>query len=135
MINPISTWHLLQNDQEQAAHDVSSLIKTNKTTQSSENYWFPTPKNPGNPDEQNPIQKRVLREIQALQDSETLDPTANAESRSKLLANFNWKFSILTASEIESIDDLLVEFHDFNARHRLDKEMTDDFNVKINAKG
>ena len=27
---PVSTWHLLQNDQEQAVHNVSSLIKTNK---------------------------------------------------------------------------------------------------------
>ena len=101
----------------------------------SENYWFPTPKNPGNPDEHIPIQIRVLREIQALQDFETLEPTTNAESRNKLLANFNWKYSILTASEIESIDDLLVEFRDFNARHRLDKEMIDDFDVKINNKG
>ena len=29
-VDPASTWHLLQNDQEQAAHYVSSLIKTNK---------------------------------------------------------------------------------------------------------
>ena len=61
-IDPASTWHLLQNDQEQAAHYVSSLIKTNKNPQSSENYWFPTPENPGNPEEHTPIQKRILRE-------------------------------------------------------------------------
>ena len=29
-VDPASTWHLLQNDQEQAAHYVSSPIKTNK---------------------------------------------------------------------------------------------------------
>ena len=34
---PVSTWHLLQKDQEQAAHFVSSLIKTNKIPQNSEN--------------------------------------------------------------------------------------------------
>ena len=32
-VDPASTWHLLQNDQEQAAHCVSSLIKTNKNPQ------------------------------------------------------------------------------------------------------
>ena len=49
------TWHPLQNDQEQAAHYVSSLIKTSKNPQKTENYWFPTPENPGNPEEHTPI--------------------------------------------------------------------------------
>ena len=36
LVNPVSTWHLLQNDQNQtAAHYVSSLIKTNKNPQNS----------------------------------------------------------------------------------------------------
>ena len=29
-MDPVSTWNLLQNDQEQAAHNVSSLTKTKK---------------------------------------------------------------------------------------------------------
>ena len=37
-VNPVSTWPLLLNDQEQADHYVSSLIKTNKNPQISENY-------------------------------------------------------------------------------------------------
>ena len=61
-VDPASTWHLLQNDQEQAAHYVSSLIKTNKNPQNSENYWLPTPENHGNPEEHTPIQKQILRE-------------------------------------------------------------------------
>ena len=35
-VDPASTWHLLQNDQEQAAHYVSSLTKTNRNPQNSE---------------------------------------------------------------------------------------------------
>ena len=54
-VDPASTCHLLQNDQEQAAHYVSSPIKTNKNPQYSENYWFPTLENPGNPEEHTPI--------------------------------------------------------------------------------
>ena len=74
-VDPASTWHLLQNDQEQAAQYVSSFIKTNKNSQNSENCSFPTPENPGNLDEHTLIQKRIIRELQALQDLETLDPT------------------------------------------------------------
>ena len=36
-VDPTSTWHLLQNDQEQAAHQARNLIKTNKNPHNSEN--------------------------------------------------------------------------------------------------
>ena len=133
-VDPASTWHLLQSDQEQAAHYVSSLIKTNRNPQNSENYWFPTPENPGNPEEHTPIQKRILRELQTLQDLETLDPTTDAESRAKFLENFDWKDSTLTPEEKEKIEDLLVEFHDIFARHRFDIGMNEDFKVKLTPK-
>ena len=133
-VDPASTWHLLQNDQEQAAHYVSSLIKTNRNSQNSENYWFPTPENPGNPDERTPIQKRILRELQALQDLETLDPTKDEESRAKLLENFDWKDPTLTPEEKEKIEELLVEFHDIFARHRFDIGMNEEFKVKLTPK-
>ena len=133
-IDPASTWHLLQNDQEQAAHYISSLIKTNRNPQNSENYWFPTPENPGNPEEHTPIQKRILRELQALQDLETLHPTTDAESRAKFLENFDWKDSTLTPEEKEKIEELLVEFHDIFARHRFDIGMNEEFKVKLTPK-
>ena len=79
------TWHLLQNDQEQAEHNVSSLTKTNKIF--TDNYWLPIPENPGNPEEHTPIQKRILRALQALHDLETLDAKKNEESRTKILEN------------------------------------------------
>ena len=133
-VDPASTWHLLQNDQEQAAHYVGSLLKTNRNLQNSENYWFPTPENPGNPEEHTPIQKRILRVLQALQDLETLDPTTDAESRAKVLENFDWKVSTLTPEEKEKIEELLVEFHDIFARHRFDIGMNEEFKVKLTPK-
>ena len=133
-VDPASTWHLLQNDQEQAAHYVSSLIKTNRNPQNSEKYWFPTPENPGNPEEHTPIQKRILQELQALQVLETLDPTKDDESRAKFLENFDWKDSTLTPEEKEKIEELLVEFHDIFARHRFDIGMNEEFNVKLTPK-
>ena len=133
-VDPASTWHLLQNDQEQAAHYVSSLIKTNRNPQNSETYWFPTPENPGNSEEHTPIQKRILRELQALQDLETLDPTKDEESRAKFLENFDWKDSTLTPEEKDKIEELLVEFHDIFARHRFDIGMNEEFKVKLTPK-
>ena len=59
-VDPASTWHFLQNDQEQAAHYVSSLVKTYKNPQNSEIVWFPTPENAGTPAEHTPIKKRIL---------------------------------------------------------------------------
>ena len=129
-----STWHFLQYDQEQAAHYVSSLIKTNKNPQNSENIWFPTPENPGNPAEQTPIQNRILRELQALQNLETLDTTKDEESRAKFLEKFDWKDSSLSADEKAKIEELLVEFHDIFARHRLDIGMNEEFKVKLTPK-
>ena len=134
LVDPASTWHLLQNDQEQAAHNVSSLIKTNKNPQNSEHYWFPSPENPGNPEEHTPIQKRILRELQALQDLETLDPTKDEESRAKFLDNFDWKDPTLTSEEKKKIEKLLVEFHDIVARHRFDMGMNEEFKVKLTPK-
>ena len=130
-VDPISTWHLLQNDQKQAVHYVSSLIKTNKSPHNSENYWFPTPENPGNPDEHTPIQKRILRELQALQDLETPDSTKDEESRTKFLEIFDWKDSTLAPDEKEKIEELLVELHDIFARHRFDICMNEELKVKL----
>ena len=132
-IDQASIWHFLQQDQEQAAHYVSSLIKANKNPQNQENYWFPTPENPGNPEEHTPIQKRILRELQAFQDLETLDPTKDPESRAKFLENFDWKDSILTPEDKEKIEDLLVEFQDIFAQHRFDIGMNEELEVKLTS--
>ena len=133
-IDPASTWHLLQQDQEQATHYVSSLIKANKNRQNQERYWFPTPENPGNAEEHTPIQKRISRELQALQYLGALDSTKNAETRAKFLENFDWKDSTLTPEDKEKIEDLLVEFHDIFARQRLDIGMNEEFKVKFTPK-
>ena len=133
-IDPASTWHFLQQDQEQAADYVSSPIRANENPQNQENYWFPTPENPGNSEEHTPIQKRILGELQALQDLVTLDPTKDLESRTKFLVNFNWKDSTLISEDKEEIEDLLVEFHDIFARHRFDRGMNEEFKVKLTPK-
>ena len=46
-IDQVSTWHLLNENEEVAVHYISSLLKANKNNDQYEQYWFPTPENPG----------------------------------------------------------------------------------------
>ena len=73
---------------------------------------------------------RILRELRALQELETLDPTKDEESREKFLGNFDWKDSTLKLDEKALIEELFVEFHDIFARHRFDIGMNEEFKVK-----
>ena len=46
-IDPLSTWHHLNENEEDAVHYISSLLKANRNNDQYEQYWFPTPENPG----------------------------------------------------------------------------------------
>ena len=133
-IDPVTTWHLLQDNPENAAYYASSLIISPKTDDSSEHYWFPTPEDPGDPQTHTPIQQRILKELQNLQELEKLNPQDDIESRKQFLANFDWADSTLNPTEIAQIEELLVEFHDIFARHRFDIGMNEDFNIKLTPK-
>ena len=133
-IDPVTTWHLLQANPENAAHYASSLIKSTKPEDFKENYWFPTPEDPGDPQHHTPIQKRILSELVNLQELEKLNPQDDTESRRQFLSNFDWTDSILQPAEIARIEDLLVEFHDIFARHRFHIGMNEDFKVKLTPK-
>ena len=133
-IDPVTTWHLLQDDPENAAIYVSSLIKSSKPENSSDNYWFPTPEDPGDPQQHTPIQKRILEELLNLQELEKLNPQDDPESRRRFLTNFDWTDSMLQPHEITNIEDLLVEFHDIFARHRFEIGKNEEFMVKLTPK-
>ena len=45
-IDPVSTWHLLNENEDDAIHYISSLLKGNRNNDQHEQYWFPTPENP-----------------------------------------------------------------------------------------
>ena len=68
-IDPVSTWHLLNENEEDAVHYISILLKDNRNNDQYEQYWFPTPENPGDEASHTPIQKRILRELRNLQKS------------------------------------------------------------------
>ena len=127
----MTIWHLLRDNPENAADYASSLIKTPKTDEDSENYWFPTPEEHGDPQTHTPIQQKFLRELRNLQELEKLNPQDDLESSKQFFANFDWADSTLNPTEIAQIEELLVEFHDNFARHRFVIGMNEEFKVKL----
>ena len=133
-IEPVTTWHLLQDNLQNAAFYVSSLIKSPKPKHFHVKNWFLTPEDPGDPQQHTPIQKRILTALQNLQELEKLNPQDDPESRRQFLTNFDWTDSMLQPDEIARIEDLFVEFHDIFARHRFVIGMNEEFKVKLTPK-
>ena len=62
-----------QGDPDLTAY-LNELLRTNKPDQQNDTFWFPTPKNPGKPEDHTPIQTRILKELTDLKDKEKLNP-------------------------------------------------------------
>ena len=133
-IDPVSTWHLLHENEEDAIYFISSLLKANRNKDQYEQYWFPTSANPGDEASLTPIQQRILRELRDLQEAEKLNPQDDIESLQKFLSNFDWKDSKLQQHEIKQIEALLLEFHDIVSRHRFYIGVNEKFTVKLTPK-
>ena len=133
-IDPVSTWHLLNENEEDAIYYVSSLLKANSNNNQYEQYWFPTPDNPGDQQSHTSIHRRFLQELRNPQFAEQLNPQDNEASRDQILSNFDWKDSLLQQHEIKRIESILVEYHDIFARHRFDIGINEEFTVKLAPK-
>ena len=69
-----------------------------------------------------------------LKDKEKLNPQESTESRKKFLKRFDWTETLLTETEKQAIEDILVEYHDIFARHRMDIGMNTQLKVKLTPK-
>ena len=81
---------LTEDDSEQALAYVNELLKTTEKPKTSQQFWFPTPdtENPGDPSSHTPVQKRILREIEELEEIQKLNATTCQEDRQKFLEYF-----------------------------------------------
>ena len=113
---------------------LTELLGTNKPDQQNNTFWFPTTKNPGNTEDHTPIQTRILAELRELQRREKLNPKDNIESRTELLKRFDWTDTLLTDTEKQAVEDILVEYHDIFARHRMDIGTNTEFKVQLTLK-
>ena len=93
-----------------------------------------TTENPGNTEEHTPIQTRILKELRELQEKEKLNPKDDVESRMKIIKRFDWSDTLLNATEKQAVEDILVEYHDIFARHRMDIGMNTEFKVRLTPK-
>ena len=130
-VNPTPVRHLLNNNHDDAIHYINSLLKTSRTDEVNETYWFPTPKNPGNEKEQTPIQARIFNELRELEQLEKLNPLKKTESRNQFPSNFDWTNSTLQPNAKQAVENLLVEFYDIFARHRFDIGIKTEFKVQL----
>ena len=110
---------------------LKELLRTNKPEQQDNTFWFPTPENPGKPEDHTPIQTRIPNELNELKDKEKLNPQESTESRNKILKRIDWTDNLLTEMEKQATEDILVDYHDIFARHRMDIGMNTEFKVKL----
>ena len=89
---------------------------------------------PENPEDQNPIQTRNLKELTELKHKETLNPQDSTESRNKFLKRFDWNDTLLTETEKQAIEDILVNYLDIFARPRTFIGTNTEINVKLTPK-
>ena len=126
-VNPTSVRHLLNNSHDDAIHYINSLLKTSKENVVNETYWLPTPQNPVKEKEHTPIQTRILNELWELEQLEKLNPIENTNSRNQFLSDFDWTDFTLQPEAKQTVENLLVEFHDIFAQHRSDIGIHTDF--------
>ena len=69
-----------------------------------------------------------------MQRKEKLNPKDDSESRAEFLKGFDWTDTLLTETEKQAVEDILVEHHDIFARHRMDIGMNTEFKVKLTPK-
>ena len=113
---------------------LSEILRTIKTEQEHNAFWFPTPENFDKTEDLTPIHTRIVRELRELQEKEKLNPEDDVESRMKFLERFDWTDALLTATEKNAVEDILVEYHDKFARHRIDIGMNTGFRVRLTSK-
>ena len=113
---------------------LSELPKTNKPEQQNNNFGFPTPKNRGKTEDHTPIQTRIFKELRELQEKEKLNPKDDVEPRMKFLKRFHWTDTLLTETEKHAVENILVEYHNIFARHRMDIGTNTEFKVRLTPK-
>ena len=63
-----------------------------------------------------------------------LNPNYDSESRTECLKRFDWTDTLLTETQKQAVEDILVEYHDIFARHKMDIGMNTEFKVKLTPK-
>ena len=113
---------------------LTELLRANEPDQQNNTFWFPTPEKPGSIEDHTLNQTRILKELCELQQKEKLNPKNEAKSRMEFLKRFDWTDTLLTETEKQAVEDIVVDCHEIFARYRMDIGMNTQFTVKLTPK-
>ena len=113
---------------------LTELLRTNEPDQRNNTSWFPTPENPENIEDHTPIQTRILKELRELERKEKLNPKDDIESRMDFLNRFDWTDTQFAEIGKRAVEDILVDYHEIFARHRMDIGKNTEFKAKLTTK-
>ena len=111
---------------------LNKLLETIKPEQQNNTFLFPRNENPGKSGDHNPLQTPTVKKPSGL--TEKINPQESTESRKKFLKRFDWKGTLITKTAKQAIKDILVNYHDNFARHRMDIGMNTQLEVKLTPK-
>ena len=109
-INPATLTFIMHQHTEVTDVYLNELRKVNNKEDKSEQYWFPTPEQPGDPTTYTPIQKRIFDELVELQTLEKLNPQDDKKSRKTFCDNFDWSYTTLTVFERQNSKNSWLNF-------------------------
>ena len=110
---------------------LDKLLGTKQPEQQKNTFWFPTSKNLGKTEDHTQIQTRIHKELHELKEKEKLNPKHDVDSEMKNLERFDWTDTLLKEAEKQAVEDILVEYHDIFARHRMNNRMNKEVKVKV----
>ena len=91
-----------QSDPDLIAY-LNEVLRTIKPEQQNNTFWFPTPENPGQSEDDTPIQTRILKELNELKQDEKLNPQKGRECRTKIRKRFDWTYTHVTETEMHAM--------------------------------
>ena len=124
---------ILQGYPDLTAH-LNEFLRTNEREQQNNTSWFLTPESPGKTKDLTSIQAQTFEELTELKEKEKLNPQESTESRNIFLRRVDWTDTLLTETEMQAVEDVLVDYHDIFARYRMDIGMNTEFKVKLTLK-
>ena len=74
------------------------------------------------------------QKINWTQRKQKLNPQESPESRHKFVKRFHWTDTLLREIEKQAFQDILVDYHDIFARHRMDIGINTEFKEKLTPK-
>ena len=128
--------NILLGDNPDVITYLNELFRTKRPEQQSSTFWLPTPKNSGKNEDQTPIQKRILNDLNDLKKEGTLNLIVGAVSTGNyFLERMDWTKPLLAELEKQAVENLLVdEYHDNFAKGSMDVGIDKNFKMNLTPK-